>query len=269
MNIFDYNEYRNIIKHLIAIKPRKGRGLIGSIAKYIGAHPTVVSLVLHGDREFSQEQAFGICNYFGFSQMETEYFLLLLQYERAGTTNLKNFYKLKIEEIKKNSLNIAKRMEVERKLTDLERAIFYSKWTYMATWLFLAVDDGQTLESVMQRFSIPRPEAIEIINFLKSVGLCSLENGLYKVQSQYIHLEFGSPFLARHHSNWRIKALQRIDDLSEDELMYTVPFAISKKDFALVRENLLQVIKSSMKTILASPSEEVACMTIDLFWIRK
>ncbi len=201
--------------------------------------------------------------------METEYFLLLLQYERAGTVKLKKFYQIKIDEIKKNSLNLAKRMEVERKLTDLERAVFYSKWIYMATWLFLAVDGGQSLESVVQRFSIPRTEATDIINFLKSIGLCVQEDEIYKVQSQYIHLEFGSPFLGRHHSNWRVKALQRIDDLSEEELMYTVPFAINREDFARVRENLLQVIKSSMKTILDSPSKDLACMTIDLFWIKK
>jgi uncharacterized protein (TIGR02147 family) len=268
MTIFDYSDYKAYLTEFIAALPKKGRGQINRMAEYIGVHPTLISQVLNGQRDLSQEQIHKLCGYLGLQPLESDFLILLLQFERAGTVELKKYYKGKLDEAKKASLNIGRRLEKRRELTDLERSIFYSNWLYLAVWLFLSVDDGQTLEAVTHRFAISRQQASVILNFLKNCQLCSEESGIFQMKSQHIHLEFGSPFLNRHHTNWRIKSMAQMESLNEEEMMFTSPFSISRKDFARIREELMKLIKSTSAVIKDSPAEEIACLNLELFWIR-
>lgn len=269
MTIFEYANYRAFLKTTIANFPKNGRGQVNQIAKHIGVHPTLVSQVLSGQRDFSVEQIHRLSHYLGLPPIETDFLILLLHRERAGTVELKKYYSAKIEELKKASLKIANRLEEHRTLNDFERSIFYSSWLYMAVWLFTSVDNGQTIDAVSQRLSISRAQASEILTFLKGVQLCAEENGIYRMLSKHLHLEHGSPFLARHHTHWRVKSLQRIEDLSEEELLFTSPFSVSKKDFAKIREEIIKVIKSTSAIIKDSPAEDIACLNFELFWIKK
>ena len=83
------------------------------------------------------------------------------------------------------------------------------------------------------------------------------------------HLEKKSPLLIKHHTNWRLKAIQVAETLSDEELMYTANFSVSKKDFHILREQLLQTVQKFLKIVGPSPAEEIAQFNIDLFWIRK
>ena len=269
MSIFEYSDYKRYLQETLASFPKKGYGQTLRVAEHLGVHPTLVSQILNGERDFSTEQIHKLTSYLGLQSVEADYLILLLQYERSGTIELKKYYKNKIDEIKKSSLSIAKRLSQERNLGDLERSVFYSSWIYLAVWLYLSVDEGQTIENVAQRLFMSRSHVAEILHFLKEVQLCSEENGVYKMQAKHVHLEFGSAFLARHHANWRVKSLQRIDDLTAEEMMFTSPFSISKKDFLRIREEIMKLIKSTSDIIKDSPAEEIACMNFDLFWIKK
>lgn len=269
MNIFDFDDYKDFLRETIAKLPKKGRGEVNKMAANLNVHPTLISQVLGGDRDFSPEQIHKLCGYLGLQGLESDYLILLLQFERAGTGDLKKYYQSKLSEIKKSSLSIATRLSKERTLTDLDRSVFYSSWIYLATWLFCSIDEGKTVDDVSNKFSITRKIASDVLNFLKHAQLCLENDGVFKMTSQHIHLEFGSAFLARHHSNWRVKGLQRIEDLTDEEMMFTSPFSISKKDFLHVREELMKAIKSTSQLIKDSPAEDVACMNIDLFWIKK
>lgn len=269
MNIFEYSHYKRYLRDVIASFPKKGHGQVIRIAEHLSVHPTLVSQVLNGDRDFSPEQVHRLCGYLGLQQMETDYLILLLQEERAGNADFKQYYKSKIEELKKNSLNIAGRLAKVRTLSDLERSIFYSSWIYLATWLLTSVHEGQKLDAIASRLELSRAQAAEILQFLKNAQLCVEEDGVFKMRSQHLHLEFGSPFLGRHHANWRVKSLQRIDDLEQEELMFTSPFSISKKDFLRIREEIVQLIKSTSSVMRDSPAEEIACLNLDLFWIKR
>ncbi len=69
----------------------------------------MVSQVMAGSKDFTLEQAKKVAEYFVLPKFETDYFLLLVQIERAGTQDLKNYFREKRDEIKKESLKISKR----------------------------------------------------------------------------------------------------------------------------------------------------------------
>lgn len=268
MSLFLHSSYRDFLSEHIANLPKKGYGEVSKIAKAIGVHQSLVSLILAGDRELSLEQGHDLAVYLGLTDIESEYFSLLIQYARAGNTRYKNFVHTKIEKIKKEATQISKRVAHEKVLTDQQRAINYSSWIYSAVRIFTSTcEKGVSIEQVQNRFRLTRPAAIEILNFLEEAGLVAKENDLYVVGKQRTFLEHGSPHLLKHHANWRIKALQQSSQITEKELMFTSPMSLSKKDFTILREQTAEFIKNFLKTVGDSPSEELACLNIDFFWI--
>ncbi|MNL02682.1 hypothetical protein D3C87_1231990 [compost metagenome] len=95
------------------------------------------------------------------------------------------------------------------------------------------------------------------------------EGNRFIVGSRFTHLEKGSIYLPRHHSNWRLQAMERATFLTDEELMYTAPFSISKKHFSEFREKCLLHIQDFGKIARESTPEEMACFNMDLFFIRK
>lgn len=268
ISVFEFNDYKAFLKSWLESQPNRGRGQVLKIAAAISAHSTLVSQVLNGDRDFSAEQVFGIGQHIGLNALETEYLVSLLQVARAGTFEYKNFQQQKLNQIKKQALNVSQRLGAKRELSDLDRSVFYSTWYYMAIWIFIAVDGGKTLDDVCERFDLPRSDVNEVLEFLMSCGLAKFESGKYTNQFQHIHLEYGSPYLGRHHANWRVRSLEKIDSLSDEELMFTSPCSLSRKDFLRIREEIVKLIQTTSKIIKDSPEEEIACMNLDLFWIR-
>jgi Domain of unknown function (DUF4423) len=155
-------------------------------------------------------------------------------------------------------------------LSDQERAIFYSSPLYTAIQVYTSLGSkGKSLDEICSRFDLTRKQAAEMLKFLVEAGLCAESDGRYTMGIQKTHLGHGSPYLPRHHSNWRVRAIQRSEDLLESELMYTAPVSLSKKDFENLREEMAIFIKKFLDRVHASEAEEIACLNLDFFWIKK
>lgn len=270
MSIFEFSDYRVFLKDFFQKLPRNGRGKAQELAHHLRIHPTVVSQVFSGAREFSEEQALEICEFLQLSPVEEKYFRLLVRLSGASTPKLKQKIKAELADAKTAAKALSTRVVTEKPLTDTERAVFYSSWLYSAIRLYASTDKGgRTVDEIVERFGITRVRALEICDFLTGTGLCSVKNGAYQMGAQSTFVEKGSPFLMKHHSNWRLKAVQSLDNLSEDELMFTGAMSISAADFQRLRERMAEFIKAFSQTVKDSPAEEIACFNMDFFWIRK
>jgi uncharacterized protein (TIGR02147 family) len=270
MSLFLFDNYRTFLKTYIASLPGKGHGELSRIAKALQVHQTLMSLILSGERDLSLEQAFDLCNYLGFSQIESDYFSLLVQLARAGTKRFEDSIRQKLEQVKNESKKLSKRVDFEKVLTEHERAKAYSSWIFSAIRMFTSVgEQGQSLQDIQNRFHLTRQRAMELLNFLESAGLVRQVQGKYVMGEQRTFLEKGSPHFLKHHSNWRIKAIEQADQLSDSELMFTSPVSLSAEDFTKLREQLAEFIKNFLETVKASPAEDIACLNLDFFWIKK
>jgi len=135
---------------------------------------------------------------------------------------------------------------------------------HLATTLNKSVD----IQEVCKRFSLEPKKAREILNFLIQANLIHEKDGCFKAGTISTHLPSDSPFLNKHHTNWRLKAIQSNESLTEEELMYTATFSIGKNDFAHLRELLMETIKKFLQVVKESPSEEIAHLNIDCFWLK-
>ena len=85
---FDYTDYKSYINARLDADPQ-GRGSRSALARAIRCQSAFVSSVLRGSVHFTPEQGEAINEHFGHSETDADYFLLLLQLQRAGTDSLR------------------------------------------------------------------------------------------------------------------------------------------------------------------------------------
>lgn len=269
MSIFEFEHLNEYLKYMITRLPNKGRGEVNRIAKYLNVNSTLISQILSGNKTMSLEQALNLTQYLGLLELEADYLITLVEFERAGSSQLQEYWKKKLQQLKNKSFQVGERLKKDRKITDIERAKYYSSPYYPAIRLFTSIgENGQTLQSIAQRFQLSPMKVSEILNFLVQTGLCSEQNGYFRMEQQTIHLEKGSDYHLRYQTDWRIKAISTAEQLSDQELMFTGQVTLSKKDFYKLREETMQFIKKFLDTVHDSPAEELACLNIDWFFIR-
>lgn len=269
MYVFEYLDYRAFLRKYIEHLPRRGRGEINKMAQFISVHPSLLSQVLSDSKNISLEQAQLICEYLGFTKPETEYFLCSVQLQRAGTVKLRAYFKDNLNQLKESSIELSERVRQDRQLTEEEKSIFYSHWLYAAIWLQTSFSKGQSLDEVIEVFQVTRERATEILHFLVETQLCVAANGKFVMGPQSIHLARGSVHLTKHHTNWRLRAIESSDRIQAEEMMYTAPISVSKADFKKIRGRLADVIKEVTDVAIQSEAEELACFNIDFFLIKK
>lgn len=264
MEIFNFSNYRDFVQNTLKKKGQKGK--MNRLAEAIQIHPTQLSKILSGVKDFNLEQAHSVCEYFELTNIETRYFLLLVEKERAGTMKLKKFFSEEIDKIKKESQQISTRLKEHRNLSDEEKSIFYSSWMYSAIRLYCSIGKGATLEDISNYFQLDRKKALEIIDFLVANGLCDRQQNLYVMGTQHTHVAANSPHSIKHQLNWRLKSLQKQERVQEHELAFTAPMSISSKDFLVIREKIAAAIKDCIEVAKESEADHLACLTID--WLK-
>lgn len=215
------------------------------------------------------EQTQRIGKYLGLNLGEIEFFLLLVNWARAGSVDLKETYQRQIQAQKKNYQQLTSRVSRTRDLTSEERSIYYSNWMYSAVRNISAIESYRLPSKMGQKLSL-EPELLnQLLHFLISTGLCVQDEHGIRPGPQMTHLKATFPLVARHHGNWRIKAMERHPRLRlEEELAYTAPMTLSAKDAAKIRALLADVVQRTDEIVAPSPSEKLYCMCIDWFEVR-
>ncbi|HWU42914.1 MAG TPA: DUF4423 domain-containing protein [Bdellovibrio sp.] len=222
-SLFELQDYKVWINQHIRKLPHGGRGELSRIGNHLGIHVSLVSQILRGDKDFTIEQGHALTKYFGLNEIETEFFVLLIQINRAGTHALKSFFIKRRNQLIQLSQDLKNRLPIDRQLNHEEGAQFYSSWLYSAVRVYTSLDQGKTSDEIQKQFHLSSEVASAILTFLLQVGLCEKKMDRYTIGPQRTHLAFGSPFLKSHLSNWRIKSLESMTDLKAVEFPRFVP----------------------------------------------
>ncbi|MGE3757717.1 MAG: TIGR02147 family protein [Pseudobdellovibrionaceae bacterium] len=266
LNIFEFSDYRIYLSEWIEKARKQKTSNLSRIAEVAQVHPTFLSHVLAGAKALSLEQAALISEHIALTRLEQDYFFALIQLDRAGNQKLKTYWLKRKKEIEDDKNKLSQRFARQhRQLNSEEKVIFYSSWLYVAIWTATAISHGQTVKDIASRFQISMDRASTFLTFLTQTGLCNEKLGLYSIGDTHVHVPNESPFVGKHHTNWRIKAIQKMDTREPNELFFTGPMSIAKKDFEVLRENLNKLIEGVVETAQTSKAEDVFCLNIDLF----
>ncbi len=260
---FSMTDYRTYMK---AWTRAKGRGECRRVSEALCMHTTLLSQVLNGRKSLTEEQATKLCDYMKLNLVETDYFLKLVQLERAGSEELKNIYARHLKQIRNQANEISNRVPESKELNSQDRAIFYSSWHYSMIRLLTMIKGKQTAEEIAIHLGISISRVQEVLSFLASRGLCRITNGKYVRTEQNTHVEARSALATRHHQNWRNKSIELHEKMSSDDLAFTAPVVLANKDIPKIRKLLLETIAEISSVVEESPAEEVVYLGID--WIK-
>lgn len=265
LDVFDFDDYRDYLRKWLERARESSQLNLSRLAERVGVHTTFLSHVLAGKKNLNLEQATLVSEALEQTSIERDYFFVLIEIDRAGTEKLREYFRSKKRALETDRQKLNTRVGQHHELTDEQRAIFYSSWIYVAIFVACAISDRQSLDEIAERFRLTRAKAEEYLSFLVQTGICESRDGYYSMGKTVVYVPNSSPFVVKHHTNWRIRAITKMDSRENTELFYSSPMSMSRKDFARVRELLARVIQESLEICKHSDPEDVVCLNIDLF----
>lgn len=266
-SVFDFKSYKDYILARLG-PPGTRRGGRSKLANALNCQTTFVSQVLNGPANFSLEQAHLINGFFEHDEDEAEAFIYLVLIERAGSKDLEGYFWEKYNAIVTKRLNIKRRLKDTKTLSNEARSQYYSQWHYAAIHMLLSIPEFQNRNSISQHLNISLKKTNEILTFLLQHGLAEEKDNKILIGPTHIHLEKGSADLNKHHTNWRMAAIQHLENQEEKEnLHYSVVYSLSRADSVKIKDEIIKLIKKNLDKVKDSPEEVLYCNTIDFFQI--
>jgi uncharacterized protein (TIGR02147 family) len=217
----------------------------------------------------TSDQAALTAEFLGLGELESEYFVLLVNYDRAGNETARKLIKKQLRRVKEEAQNLGSRIQSEARLSEEQRAVFYSDWAYTAIRQATAIPGLNDAESISEFLGLSPVKVRRLIEFLVRSGLCKEANRKLVIGPASTYVEASSPWVRVHHTNWREKAISSLDAEGAGDLHYTSPLTISLSDSELVRERIIKFIEQINEIVDPSPSESLHCLNIDWFKVSK
>lgn len=265
LSIYEASSYRDFLADWIESRAGGGRGLRTRMAEEIGAGSGFVTQVFAGASQFSLEQGLRLARWMALGARETEFFILLLEHDRAGTPDLRQHFQSKMARMQEENKKLSHRLETKSVPTALDPAVYFSSWAYAGVHVALTCEGLDTEASLAKKLHLPPAQVRKVLEFLVAAGLAKLENGRYLTGEARMHLGVDSPWLLRHHLNWSLRALAAAEADLGKGTHYSSVVSLAKKDHKLVREILTDAIDRIKKIVSVSPGESVYGFTLNLF----
>ena len=268
-DIFNYSKYRSFLTDNLAQRPNKGHGLRSQWAKAMGCQVAFVSHVLNGHYELSLEQAEGLARHLALNKEEKEFFLLLVQKERAATQDLKKHFTELISEKTDQQQNIRHRMKIKTNLSIEDQALYYSSWLYSAVHIILTIPEFQSsTDTLATYFNQPLVLIRKILEFLETRQIIELNNGRYLVKNNFQFINKDSPLFAHQQNFWRQKAIEAIYRNNTEEIHFSSIFTLAERDVKKIKDILLKSIQDSTEVIKPSKEEKLYSICMDFFEVK-
>lgn len=264
--IFDYLEYKAYLKFKIR-ENESQHGYKARLARAAQCPSSFISQVLHTHVELTMDHAFKLSRFWGHSQNERDYFLLLVSLSRAGSPDLKKHLNQQLDDLRKQSRDLTHRFQQPRISSSEQEWVYFTNWYLAAIHMALTIPEISTASALARKLNISHDQAEHGLETLLKMELVKKSNHGWVVTNKSIHLSKNSPASAVNHFIWRQRAATDIYANKEESLHYTGIHTLSKKDLAKIRAVLIEAIENAREIIEPSPEEELVCMNCDLFTV--
>lgn len=265
VNIFSFTDYKDYIQKKIEKSPMRGRGLKKELASHLGCQPTYVSRILKGIPDFSLEQAIKVNSFFSHTKIESRYFILLVEYSKAGSYELKEYFKEQIDEMQNRYIVYRTREYDEVDFED--HVVYYSQWYYSAIHMLTGLEGFKTSDAICARLGLAESTVQKVLEFLESKNMVSFDGEKYsrKVSSLYAKASLDS-----YHASWRNKAISQIGACPKTNSFTSAILTLCKDDVSTIRNILRVSLEKCVDVIKASEKEgkeenDLMVVNLDVF----
>lgn len=266
MDIFQSENSIVALSKLLEFKESVGRGQKTKLAGHLGVSSSFISQIMKGSKVLTLEQGIMISEFFNLGEDQREYFLLLVQRERSGHSQLTKFFNQKIASFKKQIIKVDKTLKVENKVSDKDKILFYSDWLYSAIFLLCSLEGYQNEDQIFKYFNLPESRVRTCLNNLLEMKVLEVSGGKILPTNQHLYLSGDDPLVYQHHKNFRLAAFNRhSQDLKDHELLLTIPLSIAKKNAPLVRKEILKLAEKLKEYVEGDEPDSLMGLNIDWY----
>lgn len=264
--VYRFKDYK---KYLLAVEEdisRHEKGFRSRMSEAINVQNAFVSKVLNQPKvHFTLEQTMKLTEFLELNADESSYLLWLAEYSRAGTKKLQDFFLNLIDQAQAKHLDIKNRVGEIKTLSEENQNRFYSHWLYGAAHVLSSIPQFTRIEKMAEALQVEPKRLREILVFLVECGLVKTQGDEFVVGTTQLHLTKNSPNIAKHHTNWRLKAIDDASTAHSDGIHYSTVSSLSQKDYEKLRHELTEVIQNYVDTIRPSAEETACCFNLDFF----
>lgn len=262
----DYN-YRSIIEHYIR-QNANVRGYKSQLASAAGCQLSYVTQVLKGVAKLNSDQAFGLANFWGMSEAEAEYFMDLVNLDRATSSKLKARLKEKIKRYEDEPVLDYPSINLESHSLELSEATaFFSDWRFSA--ILMELHHHSKAEPIAKSLGLPDDLVVDFLNDLVKMKLATKNGKDWTINSDGFILREGDVLKSLYHKTVREKALEDFRYNRDAGLHHTTVIGITEEDFHTFKNEVHELFINLVKRATVSKSERVVGICFDFFSFSK
>lgn len=260
-SIFEFPNYQSFLLDYFQQK----RGNQSRLGEHLACRSSFLTQVIDQRVELSMEQAHKIPDFLGLSKNEKFAFILLVQKEKIQDAQGKKFLDEQIKELNVQNKTIKGRLENIEELSDEAKARYYSSWIYGAVHILCAFENIRDIDDLSAHLKMDVASLSECVQFLLEHRL--LEGGPreLKIGKRQIHLGHDSRYVHSHHTNWRLKAIEKLSLQKAQGTHFSSLIGISKKDAEPINEILLRAVSEINQVVQKSGEEAAYVVNLDFF----
>lgn len=265
-DVFKYRDYKEFLRQKIAENAK--RGYQTRLAEAAGCKRAFLSQVLHTHIHFTPDHAAGLCQFWEMNEVETDYYLSLLDHARAGTPSLRTLLGKRLERLRQSRENLKQRFQ-RPEISEIDKqSLYYSSWLWSAVHIGCTIPALQSEAALAKQLKVGSQDIREVLNGLEAMGLIThASDGRWRPTQDQVHLSKDSPFNVTNHVHWRNRAIHHLSQFGKEgtALNYTGVHSMSREDFLEIKELFLKAIDRAHEKITASDCEQLVCSNIDFF----
>lgn len=264
LNPSAYSDYKLYILALEEQSRSFQRGFRRRLAEAIGCQSAFVTQILGGSAHLSLEQGLKAAQHFGLTARELKYFMLQIEHARAGTEDLRLYFARALEDLRREILDLRHNV-VAHELSEEGKLTYYSHWSFAAIHILVTIPRFQKIEAVAEALGLREEEAQVALRFLVDTGLVTNENGRLVPGQTHLHLGSDSRMIRHLHTQWRLRALESLHRVREDDVHYSTVSSLSRADIQVLKARMVEWIRAYTETIRPSPEEELCAFSLDFY----
>ncbi len=269
ISVFEYFDYKVYLEALESQRAQFQKGFRSRLSEALECQNAYVSQILNTHANFSLEQGLKVATFLKLGENEVRYFMLLIEFARASTRELKEFFKSDLALLREKHLNIRERVPQAKTLSFENQSIYYSSWVYPSIHILTTIPGFGTVSKLANTLKISDEFVKQVVLFLISTDLIIERSGELKPGSTQIHLGKDSSFIRQHHSNWRVAAIQSLNADYEKDIHYSTVSSLSFQDAEKLKSKLVKVIQEYVEVVEPSKEETLYNFNLDFYSLIK
>lgn len=269
-SINSYNNYITFLNDWILSRPRKGYGVKVKMSEYIGVLPNHLSKILKGEVHLTLDQAAELISFLELAQVEGHYFFGLVELSRANTDAQKKLIQDRLTELNRKLKIPESKLGRDREFSQEELETYFSSYLYVAIFIITCIPKYQTLSSISSYFNISKERALDILNFLISVGKVKKE------RDKFVNTQGG---LSGHvipgnlskliNLNWNSRIAASFDYDEDINYHRNVPFAVNREDIPKIENAISEfTVELYEKYLSRKDLDSLCCLCLNLFELK-